>query len=321
MNTDHVTAQAPSSLFAPLASMQEPDDTRMAKRANSYLAFVRSFHVANREDYSLAVEELGTIKTTWARAEAERVSFTGPLNQVLDRINAKFQPHLKTLKAAETLIKGKLTAFDEEEERRAAAVARENARQAQIERDRLAAEVRASEQAAQAERDRIQQELFDKMQAAAAEQAHLQAQAAAAEAAGDAAAAAAVAAEAQALQERTAAAQAEAERAADHVDQAAAHEVAAIEQMQAVIVAAPPQAPVKIAGLSTAKGWDYEVEPDDGMLRIVRFIAEHPQFIHLLVLDSIKTRALVKSLGPSTGIDGLRVFEKRSMRAATKVAA
>lgn len=320
MSTPQVT-QNPSSLFAPLAAMQEPDDSRMAKRANAYLSFVRSFHVASREDYALAVEELGTIKTAWARGEAERVSYTGPLNQVLDRINAKFQPHLKTLKAAETLIKDKLTAYDEEEERRAAAIARENARLAQVERDRLAAEARASEEAAKAERERIEQELFDKMQAAAAEQAHLEAQAAAAKAAGDEAAAAAAEAEAAALHERTAAAQAEAERAVDHVAQSAAHEVAAIQQMQAVIVAAPPQAPVKIAGLSTAKGWDYEVEPGDGMLRIVRFIAEHPQFIHLLVLDSIKTRALVKSLGPSTGIDGLHVFEKRSMRASTKKAA
>lgn len=315
MNT--ATTENRVSIFKPIEGMQEPDETTIARRATGFLELVNGFEVITREDYLLGVDEIASIKALWKRYEGERTSFTGPLNTVLDALNAKFQPHLKTLASAEAILKGKLVAFDVEEERKAAAIARENERIAQAARDKLAAEAREAERVAQAERDRLADLEADRLRTVAAEQERIQREAEEAAAAGNDAAAAAAHAAAQELQERSDADAAAAARAVDDVNQAASHEVAAIQAVQAVVVAAPPPALVKVAGISTAKTWDYEVDPENnGMARIIKCIAANPQYADLLVLDSVKTRQLVKSLGKNLNIDGLLVFEKRSMRAA-----
>jgi septal ring factor EnvC (AmiA/AmiB activator) len=95
----------------PIVLKPLPDDARSAKRAAMFLALVTDMTVETRDDYDQAVDELRNVKEAWNTMEAERTSWTAPLNTYLDRLNAKFQPYLKTLKSAETIIKDKIAGF------------------------------------------------------------------------------------------------------------------------------------------------------------------------------------------------------------------
>lgn len=312
---DTATLERPAeSLFAPLVSLTPPDESRIQRRAQSFLAMVNSMSVDTDQDYELAAGELKGIKSAWAGMEADRTSFTGPLNKVLDALNARFQPNLKTLKTAEQIIKDKMLGYTAAQERIAAEAKRKAEAIAQAERDRLAAEARAIERAAAEEARRVAEMEAQRAAAAAAESARLAKIAADAAAAGDAEAARL--ADEAAAKQRKAAAEAEAVAAAERAsaEQATALEVAAVQNVAVVIVApVTTAAPVKVAGVSMAKSFDYEAED---MVRIIKHIAAHPEFASLLMLDSIKTKALVRSLGMNTKIDGLRVFEKKTVRSA-----
>ena len=101
---------------------------------------------------------------------------------------------------------------------------------------------------------------------------------------------------------------------AEQVQQAAALETAAIENVAAVIVAPiTSAAPVKVGGLSTSKTFDFEVTD---LLALVKHIATHPEHINLVQADTVKLRGFVKSLGANTNLPGVRVFEKKSLRSA-----
>lgn len=313
--TDTATLErSTENLFSPLASLTPPDESRIQRRAQSFLAMVNSMSVDSDQDYELAAGELKGIKTAWSTMETDRTSFTGPLNKILDALNARFQPHLKTLKAAEQIIKDKMLGYTTAQERIAAEARRKAEALAQAERDRLAAEARAIQQAADAEARRVAEIEAQRVAVATAETARL------AKIADDAAAAgnveAARLADEAAAKQRKAAAEAEAIAEAERTSaqQAAALEVAAIQNVAAVIVApTTTAAPVKVAGVSMSKSFDYEVED---MVRIIQHIAANPEFASLLMLDSTKIRALVRSLGMNTKIDGLRVIEKKTVRSA-----
>jgi hypothetical protein len=78
-----------------------------------------------------------------------------------------------------------------------------------------------------------------------------------------------------------------------------------------VAVAPPPVA----AGSSRAKGHDFELDEDaGGLLAVVRHVAQHPEHLAVLMLDEKVVRGLVKALGVNLRIDGIRVFEKTTLR-------
>lgn len=91
-------------------------------------------------------------------------------------------------------------------------------------------------------------------------------------------------------------------------------EASAIQRVAAVIVA-PPVEPtkVKVGGISTATTYDFELTD---LHALIRHVAEHPEHLNLLMVDSVKLRGLVKSLGANTKLPGVRVFPKQTMRAA-----
>jgi hypothetical protein len=306
------------NIFAPIAAMVAPDSVRIAKRANSFLRMVESMSVETEDDYKCAHAELTGIKDAWKAMEADRTGFTGPLNAILDKINARFQPHLKTLKAAETIIKNKMLGYTAAQEKIAADARRAAEEAAAAERRRLEDEARAIAARAEAERQALVRAEAERAAAAAAEQKRLADEAAAAAAAGNAAAAAAAEAAAKAASEKAAAEAQEAQRVRDAAAHAAALEVAAVQSVAAVVVAAPTvAAPLKVSGLSTSKTMDYEVE---NMAKVIVDIAmrldTQPELANLLIVDGVKMRAYVKALGANTKIDGVRVFEKKSLRAA-----
>jgi hypothetical protein len=66
----------------------------------------------------------------------------------------------------------------------------------------------------------------------------------------------------------------------------------------------------KVSGVSTRTTVDFEVAD---LLALVQHIGSHPELLQLLQVDSVKLRAYVKSLGMSTKLPGVRVFEKQTL--------
>lgn len=259
-------------------TLHTPDGAQLSTGAQRMLRMVEQMPVSNDEEYGLAGDELKAIKAKANALETQRISITKPMNDALRAVNALFKAPGELLAQAENVIKRKMIAYDTERERQAAE------------------ERRRAEEAAAAERRRLEEQARVAREAAEAEQRRLAAEAEAAARAGDEAAAA------------------QARAQAETVQQNAALEAAAIENVAAVIVApAVVDAKVKVVGVSTAKSWDFEVTD---LLAMVRYVAANPQHINVLKADEVRLRALVKAMGENLPIDGVRVFEKRTMRAA-----
>jgi hypothetical protein len=95
-------------------------------------------------------------------------------------------------------------------------------------------------------------------------------------------------------------------------------EAAVQRQIAELIVAAPPAAvvePPKVAGVSTRTSVEFEVVD---LLALVQHIAQRPELLALLSVDSVKLRAYVRGLGMATDLPGVRVFEKASLAASRK---
>lgn len=156
------------------------------------------------------------------------------------------------------------------------------------------------------------------------EQARLEA-AAAAERKRMEAEAAKAAAEAEALAAQAAQATdaAEAERLQHEAD-ARAEAAAAAATTSAMIVAPVAQAAPKMVGASTRTTIEFELV-DIGSL--IKWIASQldtaPHLANLLVADSVKMRAYVKTYGPDTDkqqVPGVRIYEKGSLAASRRAA-
>jgi len=313
-----MNAPLPGSALAEVRALQIPDEATLSVGANSALRMAQTFVITGADDYSLAAEELRSASAKLKALEERRMSITRPMDAAKKAVMDLFRGPLAALEQAVDLYKRSMLAYDTEQARIAAEAKREAERLAQIERDRLAAEAAAREAEAQRERDRIAAEEAARAATAKAEQDRLAAEAAAAKAKGDAAAAEAAEAAAAKKREEDEAAAAAAEQKQADVTQAAALEVAAIQQVSAVIVAQPTtSAPAKVAGISTAKSFDFELVD---LMAVVKHVAEHPELISLLTLDSVKTRALVKSLGHNTKVPGIRVIDKATMAVRGKAA-
>ena len=160
------------SILAPIAALALPDSANLAARAQQALTFAQSFEITSAEDYGLAADELRAIKVRANRLEEQRTSITGPINAGLKAVNNLFRAPAEFLAQGERVYKGKMLAWDQEQER-LARIEREKAEAiAAAERRRLEEEAAVR----QAEADR-QVELARKAQAAGDAQAAQLAQA------------------------------------------------------------------------------------------------------------------------------------------------
>lgn len=309
-----MNAPLPINALAEVQALSLPDESSLSAGANSALRMAQMFAIADADDYALAADELKAVKAKHKALEERRLSITGPMNKALQAVNDLFRGPLAALKSAEGLFKASMLAYDHEQERIAAEARRVAEEAAAAERRRLEAEAEAV-RAAAAEKQRLADlEAKRIADAAKAEQDRLAAEAAAAAAAGNRAAAEQAEREAAAARAKAEAEAAEAHRKSAEAAQAAALEVAAIQSVSSVIVAAPAIAPAaKVAGISTAKSYDFELTD---LLSVVKHVAAHPELISLLRLDETKTRALVRGLGANTNVPGIRVFQKSTLRAA-----
>lgn len=302
------TAESP---FVQLHALTAPDPKVLNAGPASMLRMAQSFAIESDDDYRLATDELRAVKTKYNALEERRTAITGPLNAALKATNDLFRVPLAALKDAEGAFKASMLRYTSEQERIAAEAKRKAEAAAQAERDRLAAEARRVEEAAAAEAKRLADIEAARIAAAKAEQARLDMATAAAKAAGDAEAARKAEVEAAAQRRRETEAAAEAAVKAEQARRAAALEVAAIQNVSAVIVAPQTGAePVKVAGVSSAKSFDFEVTD---LHTLVKHIAVNPTFLTLLRIDEVKVRGIVRSLGMNANLPGVRVFEKKSV--------
>lgn len=187
--------------------------------------FARDYQVTTPAQYETGAADLARVKGMQKKLEETRTGITVPMNAALDRVNAFFRGPKEKLAGIEQLIRRKLAAYHEEQEK----LRREEQRKA----DEKAAEERRRAEAAAAEARRK----------AEAEAADLRRKA-------DAEAAAGRQAEAAKLTQR-------AESKVEKADIKAA----ALEQTSAAVVAPIIQrAPPKVAGLTTREVWKFAVE-------------------------------------------------------------
>ena len=295
-----------------VVSKTPPDEARHKKRAETFVALANRLTVETAEDFELAAGELRTIKTFWNELETERTSFTDPLNALLKRMNERFQPYLKALcgdgkagtVSAESIIKGKMAAFQRAEQARIAAENAERERLAAVERKRLADEAAAVLRKAQEEAEAARKAEEARQAAARADQQRIDAEVAAARGKKAKEEAAQRAAEARAAEETR---QAQAQREAEAAAVAARASAAALEQTAAVVIARPVEQ-AAVRGISAPKTLDFEITDKAGFLRFA--LDQRPDLLALWELDAAKMRALIKLQGEATTIPGLRVFSK-----------
>ena len=137
------------NILAPVASLALPDSAAMTSRAQQALAFIQTFEIDCQETYGLAADELRAIKARASAIEEQRTGITGPINKALKAINDLFRGPADLLSQAERTLKGKMLAWDQEQERIAAEARRKAEEAAAAERKRLADEAAARQREAE----------------------------------------------------------------------------------------------------------------------------------------------------------------------------
>lgn len=255
-------------ILASVSALSLPDSATLSTRATRALTFIESFEIATTEDYSLAADELHSIKSKARVLEQQRTDITGPINAALKAVNALFRSPADTLAAAESMLKGKMVSWDNEQRRVAAEAQRRLDEAVAVERRRLEDEALA-----------------------------LRAQV-------DAAVVAAVQAQASGDAES-------AEQLRDQVQRKMA-EAQAVSLSAAVITAPTVAAPVKVAGISSRQKLDFEVVD---LHALVCHVAQHPDLLALLMVDSVKLRAYTRGLGAACALPGVKVSESSVLSA------
>ncbi len=111
----------PATTTQPQAFTEAELDKRIARvTADSAeeLKFLRTFEVTDPETFEQSATQRAKLKTELEEIEAERRSFTDPLNDVIKRINAKVKPATTFLDTAIKLIGASMGAFQQREEAR-----------------------------------------------------------------------------------------------------------------------------------------------------------------------------------------------------------
>lgn len=140
------------SILAPIAALALPDQGTLTTKAQQALAFIQGFEITDAETYQLAADELQSNKAKQAALEAQRTAITGPLNAATKAVNDLFRGPAGFLASGETLLKRKMLAYSDEQERLAA-----------VER-------RRAEEAAATQRKLLEQEAAEKQRAAEQQQ-------------------------------------------------------------------------------------------------------------------------------------------------------
>ena len=121
-------------------TLQQPDQAAMTRTADSALAMVESFLVNDAVTFELAADELTAIKRKASQLDEQRKAITKPLDDAKKAVMDLFRGPLDLLSKAESILKGKMLTYQQDEQRKAAEQRAAAERAAQAERQRLADE-------------------------------------------------------------------------------------------------------------------------------------------------------------------------------------
>jgi hypothetical protein len=124
--------------------------TQMAE-VSGLLAQANAFQVTNDDTAQIAADELRTIKERKDAIEAERVKITKPLHDAKRATDELFKKLSTPLEQAERVLKGKVIAYQDEQERKRREEAARAEEAARKERERLEREAAALEKKGKAE--------------------------------------------------------------------------------------------------------------------------------------------------------------------------
>lgn len=187
-------------------------------------SFAATYQVTTPLQFETGAADLARVKGMQKKLEETRTGITGPMNAALKKVNDFFRAPGEKLAAIERTIKGKLSAYAEDQER----IRREEQRQAE---ERAAAERRKAEAAAAEARRKAEEEA-----------AALRRQAEAAAAAGRAAEAARLAA-----------------RADTKVEKAEAKATNLESQAQTIVAPVIQREAPRVAGLQMREVWEFTI--------------------------------------------------------------
>lgn len=85
--------------------------TEETKRTQEAMALLEGFSITTEEEHTMAGEILQVVKAQWKALEERRTAVTGPLNEALRTVNDWFRPVQGPLKAAEDILKEKISTF------------------------------------------------------------------------------------------------------------------------------------------------------------------------------------------------------------------
>lgn len=121
-------------------TVQHPTAAALARGADSALALVESFEVTDDATFEIGGDELKAIKAKAASLEEQRKSITKPMDDAKKAVMDLFRGPTELLAKAEGILKGKLLAYQQEQQRKAAEAQRAAEAAAEAERKRLADE-------------------------------------------------------------------------------------------------------------------------------------------------------------------------------------
>lgn len=275
------------------------------ERAQAALAAANALQIVTADDYRQAAQELQALAAKEKEIDEARVKLKKPIDDAAKAVQAFFKPPLDFLAQAKTVIKTKLVAWDQEQERK------RKAEQARL--DEIARQERLKKEAQAAEAARIAREKAeaDRRKADAERKAAEDAKRIADEArkAGDAEAAAA----AEKLASEAARAATRYASKADATEQRGAERAEALQAQAATVVAPVIQADIpKVAGLSNRDNWRAECVD---LKSLVQAVADGKAPLSLVMANDKVLGQQARSLKEHFVAPGVRVWNDKTKAA------
>lgn len=117
-----------------------PEAQELIAFAHTFLGTAEAVRITTPDEAQAAVDQTRAIKECAKAIEETRKSYTAPLDDQKKFYMDTFRPAAEVLSKAEQLLKGAITRFQQEEQRKAAALEAERRKAEEVERARLAEE-------------------------------------------------------------------------------------------------------------------------------------------------------------------------------------
>lgn len=130
---------APAEMIPLEVKVTHPSAAVLSRGASAALDLVQGFEVVDTPTFEIAADELKAIKSRAAALDEQRKSITAPMDAAKKAVMDLFRSPLEILSEAERLLKSKMLAYQQAEQRKA--------EEARIAAERAAAEERARIQA------------------------------------------------------------------------------------------------------------------------------------------------------------------------------